>query len=190
MTSTTETLQLEHLCGYLPYGLKMQIDWPNGNISTGLLKSIGLHPGIGGEDLLTIFVEIEKDNSRQFIFRKNQKKYMVKPLVIPLSELTREQWMEIFQAGIDNLKVPVPKHLLGDLHLELTDMAAELFTDFCNQVNDSISFYFVEKQFSTDLRFNQLAAFNKIYELHGDLHGLLEKGLALNKLTYEKRNIR
>lgn len=143
MTSTTETLQLEHLCGYLPYGLKMQIDWPNGNVEGGLLKSIGLHPGTGGEDLLTIFVEIEKDNSRQFIFRKNQKKYAVKPLVIPLSELTLEL-----------LNNEMPEQLIRICKTNQKHILTYGYQTICI-----------------------------LMKYHFDVFGLLEKGLAVNKLT-------
>lgn len=82
-------IELKHLAPYLPYELKMQMDWPNGISKIGELKSVGIHPGTGGENLLTIFVEFEKDNSRQIIFKPKKTNHppICKPILSPLSDL-------------------------------------------------------------------------------------------------------
>lgn len=106
----------------------------------------------------------------------------VKPLLIPLSELTDGQWIEVFKAGFKG--VFTHEHVyLGELqhiyrHANAIEMVCPGF---------SVNFDFNNLQFGTEpYAFSQLSAFSKIYELHADLHFLIEAGLALNKLEYIK----
>lgn len=100
------------------------------------------------------------------------------PLLLPLSEL--KNWDEVFFAGMDNACPPLPKYV--SLGLEYHDNAVECIVDFSDNQRASISYSFDEKMFeSNGVRFNQLAAFNKLFELHADVNHLIEKGLALDK---------
>ena len=77
-------LSLKHLAPYLPYGLIMKIDFPNKS-EIGELKSLGLHPGTGNENRLTIFVKTSDIEARQIIFRNNGTNPICKPILFPLS---------------------------------------------------------------------------------------------------------
>lgn len=158
-------LELKHLAAYLPYGLKVQyFDAERGEIKVCTIELIHL------PDEITI---IDGMNEYDVAFDD------IKPLLIPLSELTKEQWFLIIKAGFDNIVLMEPKKL-GNWDIEYHANAVEIvFGGF------SASYDFRNFQFNSDIfLFNQLAAFNKMYGLHADFNHLIAEGLALNTLTH------
>lgn len=122
-----EKLAIEHLAPYLPYGLECIINFPNKS-EKGVLKSVGLHPGTGGEDLLTVFIQIEKDNSRQIILKKDTKTPIFKPLLIPLSEAPIKLVEYYGFAGVDDFSEYVHDRYVASLCMdELYDGHYDVF---------------------------------------------------------------
>lgn len=156
------SLTLEHLASYLPYGLQMANGKYNGEITQ-------------------IFLGTKEFKITCSNWHENIAEGKYKPLLLPLDKLLNIDWIGVFQAGMDNLKCPIPENCIGEYHLELTEDSAELLINSC----DSISFDFVEKQFSTQMRFNQLSAFNELFKLHADLNELIASNLAIDKSTYK-----
>jgi len=106
-----------------------------------------------------------------------------KPLLIPLSQLTEDQWREVFKAGFAGTINGGWKNIDQFYFERHDDKAIEL-----GLREISLVFEFDNQQFGTGpYAFNQLRAFEKIYELHGDVDGLIKRGLALNKLDYIKQ---
>lgn len=167
-------LTIEHLSNYLPYNLQIQIELPIGN-EIGILKAVGFHPYTGKEERITIFINTDKENGRQIILKKDTTKSIIKPLLIPLRELTKQQVIDIFTAGF--LNAGHTDWPVYNIDIEWHDLAVELFYK-----KASFSFDFKNCQFETQpFAFNQKKAFEKIYELHADINGLIEAGLAINK---------
>lgn len=96
--------------------------------------------------------------------------HIFKPLVIPLDQLTEAQWIEVFKAGTSNQ--------LGEIDINTNVIGI-------NGDGFYLRYWVDMMNFEGLWTFNQLAAFAKLHELHADLHGLIEKGLAINKLDYE-----
>lgn len=151
-------LELRHLAGYLPYGLKM--------VRPDRKTVLELH-GIAGD--LLIFKE---DNETYGSILSGN----YKPLVIPLSQLTKEDWQQVFVAGCPQFA--------DEFSVEVTENWVIL--DQCYDIS-TFDFRYRNFEISHSMPpFDALAAFEKLYSLHADLHGLIEKKLGLNKLDYEK----
>jgi len=97
----------------------------------------------------------------------------LKPILTKLSDFTEADWMEVFKAGF------------GIVELELrVDHKCETITGRGNGI--SCVFYYVDLEFNCVFgTFNQHKAFQKIYELKGDVNNLIGKGLAIDKKTLE-----
>jgi hypothetical protein len=175
-----DKLTISDLSSYLPYELQMVMQWPNTPHQTGTLKSIGLHPGTGGEDLVTVFVEFEKDNSRQIIYKKNAENPICKPLLIPISEFGA--WDEIFMKGLTDSGW---EEEIFSLAFEYHSEAVECLI-YVNDIKYNCTFSYVNGnlEFNGNIQFNQLAAFNEMFRKHIDLYYLIDKGLAINKLNH------
>lgn len=88
-----------------------------------------------------------------------------------MSELTTEQWIEVFKAG--------QPFGAGELHKNKN--GATYYDESGTQISYSGNW----KHFTASTIFNQLAACKKLYELHADIDNLISSGLALNKLEYD-----
>lgn len=99
----------------------------------------------------------------------------VYPLLVPLFDLTDEEWLLIFHAGnsmIDLGPLSVT-HLYERIHIKTKNEDTILSYNPGNN-----SFYHLYP-------FNQLLAFEKLFELQADVFGLIKKDLAFNKKEYE-----
>jgi hypothetical protein len=194
-----DKLTIEHLAPYLPYGISCQINFPN-KPEIGIMKAVGLHPGIGGEDLLSVHIEIEKDNSRQIILKKNAKKSIVKPLLIPLSELTNPIFdgvaplsiisYEYFGFGKGYISEPEFNAINSNGFIGFQKRNECLFF-VREETNYGISTYFTHQLKNEGLWIAQkvtcqLEMFMQLFKWHFDVFGLIDAGLALNKLDYIK----
>lgn len=169
METQTEKLKIEHLAPYLPYGVKATIKPQN---EIWQIEGLTCHETAylkGGQYPCDISDII--------------------PHFLPLSELTGRQWLQVFNAGTEGAN-PVLPGLDGRIENFLeyhSDFGIELIIeDESTKYSISIDYDFKNRQFSTNIRFNQVKAFNKIFEFHGDLNFLIENGLAINKITNEK----
>lgn len=163
-------LEIKHLAPYLHYGLKIQY-------VVRAFFDDKLYIG----DLIDLNCRENMANSSCVL---SHKIVDVKPLLLPLTALTYKQWISVVMAGLTNV---TPLHLDGYLQrgksIEETNYGIEIIISG----GDSISFDFKCCQFSdSGMRFNQRAAFEKLHELHADIFGLIDAGLALNKLDYIK----
>ncbi len=174
-------MKLEHLAPYLPYELK--IVWFN-------KKSKDIYK-IGFDS------EIDFDNSiyplSTLIFTINQGKELGwKPILRPLSDLTKE--IE------HNGEKFVPMLKLFELAWKMKYEGEEDKFDFRDllgngygafELNRKIALVYRKKEFiCTDWTSseyyrvsNQLTMFQKLFEWHFDVFGLIEKGLAIDKNT-------
>jgi len=171
-----ETLKLEHLAPYLPYGLQIQLE--------GKIKElIGLESPYKTNDNFFIRGQVREIGGtyRQThsMCLTEKTAHLCKPLLLPLSELTDEQWIEVFEVGFQALNRE-PK-LLSDVFIEKPINRVSIYTkDTGNMV---VSFNYVNNQFITDtLAFNQISALKHLRKLHADLDSLLDKGLAISKV--------
>lgn len=135
-------LELKHVLPYLAYDLK------------GIATDINLVEKITVHNVTHCLFEQEK----------------VKLLLTPLSELTKEDWVEVFKAGDVDCEIGCITEL------RISDNIYRLLTDY-----GAFRYYGDINEFDTDRPFNQLLAFNKLYELHADVENLIGQGLALNK---------
>lgn len=137
-------LELKHLAGYLPYGLK--------GISTEENLGIEIVKGFstyGKNDTINMITNVDDIDLIMF-----------KPILYPLSDLTKE--IEV------NGEKFVPKEVLDETHVS-------------NWSYGNI------KNVNTEML--QEAPFwwtTKLYEWHFDIHGLIEKGLAIDINTLNK----
>ncbi len=129
-----EKLELKHIVGYLPYGLKMEL------LGFPFTQALGKH-----------YRTLELDCGHDFRFYLNENR--VRPVLRPLSDLTKE--IEV------NGEKFVPTDILK-----------------WNTQNRSIDkIYFETVSYSM---------IQKLYEWHFDIHGLIEKGLAIDVNTLQE----
>lgn len=174
-----EKLELRHLAGYLPYGLKALCVRTNEIRTVTLLHFTYDLKTVGHNHLIYEGLLLEKH----------------KPILRPLSDLTKE--IEV------NWEKFVPMELLLDIetkhnwsnsdYLECQSGQNEWWVKLKDKnpsyifgYNSIMGFYllnqFSEKQFVR----NQLELFEKLYEWHFDIHGLIENNLAIDINTLEK----
>ncbi|HXP51590.1 MAG TPA: hypothetical protein VN922_16655 [Bacteroidia bacterium] len=157
----TPKLELKQICAYLPYGLKFKTDKGDWIYELQLIdKDRGLYL-----HLIDDYTDLSNWNDTDFL--------KAKPLVIPFSELTKEDWVEVFKAGnqTEDISPDIIEQLQGRCYIK-SSRGTLMYYSFSGQF------------FDCKYRFNQLPAFQKLYSLHADLEDLIGKGLALNKNEY------
>ena len=138
-------LKLEHIVGYLPFGLKMQYIENGKIISTGILRRISHN-------------DFETHPTRLSINYQNEEHiWMFKPLLLPLSSLTKEQLIKVGSiiCDLDN----------GNMN----QLLIEVGKDFINGKIDKIDL----------VRTIKLTEY--LYSIHADLHNLIPNNLAIDK---------
>lgn len=162
-----EKLELKHLAGYLPYGLKMEL------LGFPFTQILGKH-----------YRTLELDCGHDFHFYLQENK--VRPILRPLSDLTKEievngekfiPLVKLFDIvfGIEHeefvISTPAVCMRISDSTQKLEfDERANCF--WCEELNND------GNEWSPP--HNQLELFQKLYEWHFDIHGLIEKGLAID----------
>lgn len=160
-----EKLELRHLAGYLEHGLK--VIWVHNNIIFTMDADGCLQNTLTISDILDEQLHEET---------------CLKPLVIPLSQLTDIKWIEVFKAGINEFK-----DIESDYYVQRHKRFVVIeYVQWSTRIKVTYDIKNQQFNISGHPNFNQLAAFTKLYSLHADLHGLVEKGIGLNKLDYEK----
>ncbi len=134
------TIELKEISCYLAYGLQMM------NTKSGrILELQGAYNE--GTELNLMFT----DERNSFTYDL----WPFKPLVIPLSELTDEQWVEVFKAGTG--------YVVEVLNIDLK--SAHCFFNATMYAH----YYFDDCEFRSTQTFSQLLAFQKLFELHADV---------------------
>jgi hypothetical protein len=156
-------LELKHLSPYLPYGLKCRSDMPGNTIfEMRILSNNNAY---------------EDDRSCRWGIGT------FKPLLTPLSELTNSQWIDVIIAG----DIVLEREQTYDMDFEWDKENDLLIIGIPHDGGrEHIKFSKHFMAFGGSLWINQLAAFNKLYELHADVYGLIESGCALNKNSLNK----
>jgi hypothetical protein len=164
-------LELKHLAPYLPYRLKIldEKSEPSDNIFT--LESINIYESVS-----------DTEGNIDIPFTE------IKPILRPLSDLTKE--IEF------NGEKFVTIELLLDIEcgnkfsngfLESKSGTKEWWTSFKNTkksfvfgYNESFGFYIINRFNEKQNVKNQIDLFQKLFELHFDVFGLIEQGLAIS----------
>jgi len=148
-------LKLEHISAYLPYDLKFLY-----------------HGNIYKMRWINRFGDIDYDSKNDFIdpFPPNifnKELDLVKLMFRPLSDLTKE-----IEVNGDRF-VPLEKltEIFGGRPISFDG------TCFYTKIQENMV---RKKKDVVPLHFSQLDAFNKLFEWHFDVFGLIEKGLAIN----------
>lgn len=164
-------LTIKHLAGYLPYGLQV----------------IGkTHKEMWTLEGLNISETCELGGSS---YRSDINEIL--PILRPLSDLTKEieHNGEKFVPLLELAKIAFPKNRpFDDFHIKNNYVKLDKWS------HQGYSFHFDIKEISFDCRVdynektwrtncyvpNQLKLIQKLYEWHFDIHGLIEKGLAID----------
>jgi len=190
-----EKLELKHIAPYLPY--ELQFKDPETVVPGVMVAIVAGMPGL-------LFYE-EKDEIEYFDL------YAVKPLLVPLSELSLEKfaniiqqmtgWKEIIYAKVGYYWAVCEKvnedddEPLNDDRIEYINRVEECDYDNVismrafrpNQVIDLDLAYGTSDEMRYFMPYKvTLAWYSFLYKNHYDLHGLIDAGLALNKLEYIK----
>lgn len=157
-------LELKHLAGYLPYGLKILIH--------------------GTEEVLMTGLETETPSTQEKIIYKNSERnfyktyfYEIVPILRPLSDLTKE--IEI------NGEKFVPIYKLFEIKYKDThhvDLIREMYFKV-NYTFTCSSHYGTAMETSINTKYIQMNNFWKIQKLlewNFDIHGLIENNLAID----------
>lgn len=172
-----EKLTIEHLAPYLPYGLTVK--FRNGSIE---------RMDMVGDEIIHCF-NIKGTSGHNWPIGFDD----VKPLLIPLSELTlsigeinpllsltkmalTQIWGDTFELKVINI---VRAEIGGGIIAE---------SDPQYRIGFSVDFENGQRDFkltinSQEMMLDKLVLFQKLFEWHFDVFGLIEKGLAINKLT-------
>lgn len=181
-------LTLEHLSGYLPYGLKAEmLDYKSDYVGRQYDVIIGVHQWSKNGDwcLLT-------DGGSKPSFNH------IKPILRPLTDLTKEIEVngEKFVPIIELAKISEKRF---SKLIECEENESGYFVGFIGTDEQRFSFVYFHKTKSFLLHSsittsignsvypaNQLEMFNKLYEWHFDIHNLIEQGLAIDYNTLNK----
>jgi hypothetical protein len=160
-------LQIKHLASYLPYGLSVK-EMHSGKI--GYVNDVfQLSPDYDEDDLKITFDHSDGNHI-----------WMLKPLLRPLSDLTKE--IEV------NGERFVPLQKLFDLPYERISTRYEPKNGWIIQyrVATEKGHGWIERLVPYKLDAIPLCMAKKLYEWHFDIHGLIPEGLAIDLNTVEK----
>jgi hypothetical protein len=169
-----QQLELKHWCAYLPHGLKVL------NTKSGRVIEIS-----GIQQLEDTICLIGKNG---VTYRLDVWPWPLKPILRPLSDLTKEDWLNVFRAAIDwglpeYLNVFIDKDVVL-IHVGISDyIEIGDGSDFLPDDKDWIcSYAFESQQFEAyhSKRINQRIAFDELFKLHADIDHLIKSGLAIS----------
>lgn len=164
-------LELKHLAGYLPYGLGIYSE-------TYGIKSIMTIRGNGGDNPSD---SIESVLSGKF-----------KPLLRPLSSLMKEIEVdgEPFVPMLELIKIAIDQYDRGEGIIDSSEIIGALYginrisvllsyDVKCSLIYDSIQMKFIFNSPQNLMFACGYILFEKLYEWHFDIYGLIDKGLAI-----------
>lgn len=172
-------LELKDIAGYLPYGLK--VERPDGKT---ILEMYGI---------LGTLIQHKEDNEITYSSLSG-----CKPLLRPMSDL--------YKPCLPDGKIPIVElakiavlgqnncdDLLWDIDSSYEYVSAiKKEYEYCFGY-DNVGAFWINKEdicdrYFTDIDINsQLQLFQKLYEWHFDIHGLIDKGIAIDLNTIKQR---
>jgi len=187
-----EKLELKHLAPYLPYGLKFK------NLHGDIVELTGLSNG--NSAVINILTGFKQDGHYTWGYIE-QCKPILRPMTdlinqvlddrkIPIIELSKIGCMEYFQ-GLINLdidRVTLKTIENDDLSLQIKSLRLGSTVDFRYIISDScfsITAY-GGGSIAEGVVLHQLQLFEKLFEWHFDVFGLIEKGLAIDINTLKQ----
>lgn len=170
-------LELKHICGYLPYGLKAITTCVSyKNPSVGIVDYWSIHGNVENE------ISILADHGYYLCEIKD-----CKPILRPMSDLYKE--IDGAVHIVELAKIATSKTLSDKGDWELGN-EYDWFGNAFRVVRNSFSlaiFYYHEKtqsfHFSSngvEIHASRLRLFNYLFEHHFDIYGLIDKGLAID----------
>jgi len=191
-------LELKHLAGYLPYGLKVIFESKGGRI----LEVTGLRmAGVSEQTSKLIYFNSISETLNIEYF---------KPILRPLSDLTKKievngekfvPILELYKMRTQHMTDKIDKYYVENdtailkleelttpdgnisfIHYFEIDIESErVHFSICTETVDNIKDEIIEERFGfIGNEFNML---QKLYEWHFDIHGLIEQNLAIDKNT-------
>jgi len=166
-----DKLKLEHFAGYLPYGLKTRIKHVNhfNKITISELTPI-------------VIVDWQRGN------------FSLKPILRPMSDLTKDEWLKIFISCFPERSLEVMGQLNLDVYLKPRSGTVWLYDvdkgmSIIIPKDHHISYSIKSKTigFTRGYCFDTLKFFKELYKLHADIDGLIEQGLAIDINTLENK---
>jgi hypothetical protein len=159
-----ETLTLEHLSAYLPYGLKMKIDkWT---------EEIGALNGFDAvlKDMRVTLIIARNENKSEAKTWTPELKHC-KPILYPLSSLTETIWYESKEIN--------PSEFIKDWYNEKYAKSIDGLEHYSFK-NDFILFGTIEPTEETEIINMPYQAYQLLFKMKIDIFGLIEKGLAVD----------
>jgi len=183
-------LELKYLANYLPYGLKVKSKSAVWDLRTLTLSMVG---------------SLERTNKRH-IYHESWliEDTNFKPILRPLSDLTKEiehngekfvPLVELFKISKGNYQQEIKYHSVMSTHqiqIEMLGFRNYFFglyeSDRDVRIENGLYFDCYSTDLIMDNRFEekilcQYSLFEKLFEWHFDVFGLIEKGLAIDKNT-------
>lgn len=184
-----QKLELQQVIGYVPYDLEIVASDVNHDEAKFVV--IGIH-----QKMFTV-IDNEEQSDEVYHFEMSE----AKPLLIPLHAITELNPLTKKPYFIEILKVSCNAFMgknnkfweptFSDYPISEGTKAAKR-VDIDNEFNDysfsidllngDLTAYYGRELDSTD---NQAAYIEGLYKYHFDVHSLISKGLALNKLDYD-----
>lgn len=159
-----KTLEFKYLALYLPHELRGKIVMRNGNLSGEMHITFEMLIGSDMEDIPTV--------NRGKIHVWNKDKYQIKPILRPLSDLTKE----IEHNGKKFVPIEKLKKDLTHLNDKYPDWG--LGKDLSLRVLSSEAFCFDFEEYFQIVQ--------KLFEWHFDIHELIDEGLAIDINTIKE----
>lgn len=179
-----DTIKLHEICGYLPYGMKVR--WCDGKVDK-INPWIDYDAKSEGEIDLQLFL---------FVIHETDTPEDLKPLLRPLSDLTKEiehngeRFVPIYKL----LDVETSMNWSNTQYLKSEHGLYEQWVQFKDKPDSFVFGFNSEKLYfymhtdnkgnNTSVK-NQYKLFQKLHEWHFDIHGLINRNLALNLNDYE-----
>lgn len=171
-------LELKHLAGYLPYGLKWVINGSNrANFTTIGMTSETIYTNEGH-----VLNWNKYDGFTQVLF----------PLLRPLSSLIKEIEVngERFVPMLELIKIAIDQYDRGEGIIDSSEIIGALYginrisvllsyDVKCSLIYDSIQMKFIFNSPQNLMFACGYILFEKLYEWHFDIYGLIDKGLAI-----------
>ena len=177
-------LLFKHVSPYMPYKMQFKVFDSPPDVMTGLGFTFNKEP--------IVYYNFRRSVGRSYLD-------VIKPLLIPLSEVTKKQWMQVFKAGIDDVvqevidqyfkpEIRINKSIIYYYNANKASgfrMPEEsLFVINLDPLQFSAGYNLTTKS-NSSYRFHQLKAIDEMNLLHIDYMGLIDAGLALNKNDYK-----
>lgn len=171
-----QTIPLSQLQCYLAFGLTGQA-----NIHYNAITSKWINCDLNGIIEDSVVVRCKDIHGVLWPGKETISINHFRPAVIPLTSLTDQQWVEVFKAGWETFSSNTGFYVNHDNGIHTVK-----YHEWTNRIEVRYHPLFKSFYVSGSSTFNSLSAFQKLFELHADVWGWVEAGLAEDKLTFNK----